>query len=249
MSTGIYKITNLINGKCYIGQSVNIERRWKDERCAALHPTNADYNAVRSRAMRKYGIENFKFEIIEECSPIMLNEREQYWAEYYHAYIPDGYNVSFCGQHAWHWNALTLDSFLKLVDDLQNTTILEKDLAIKYGVCLDTISKINQGQRCVMDYLSYPLRQPHKSIVCPICGGLKDAHSNICINCRRQAESEKTKVSDEILSVIYYQGMSAAARILGITDKGLCKRLSTRNIPYRKVEYRQWYEQNILHKE
>jgi len=78
MSCGIYKITNLINKKVYIGQSVNIESRWRDEKAASNCLSDCEYNSVRSRAFRKYGIENFSFEIIEECSKEQLNEREGY---------------------------------------------------------------------------------------------------------------------------------------------------------------------------
>lgn len=70
---GIYKITNKINGKFYIGQSVDIDRRFMEHRTP--HGT---MNSIKL-AMRKYGMENFSFEVIEECSEDKLNEREMYW--------------------------------------------------------------------------------------------------------------------------------------------------------------------------
>lgn len=85
---GIYKITNKINGKCYIGQSNDIYRRWKQE----LAP-NAKLNPHLARAFEKYGIDNFDFEIIEECQRKQLNEREQFYIEIYHSIDPKlGYN-------------------------------------------------------------------------------------------------------------------------------------------------------------
>lgn len=85
---GIYKITNKINGKCYIGQSNDIHRRWKQE----LAP-NAKLNPHLARAFEKYGIDNFEFEIIEECQREQLNEREQFYIEIYHSIDPNlGYN-------------------------------------------------------------------------------------------------------------------------------------------------------------
>jgi group I intron endonuclease len=60
--TGIYKITNKINGKVYIGQSINIERRWKE------HISDKRKNSLIHLAIEKYGEKNFNFEIIEECS-------------------------------------------------------------------------------------------------------------------------------------------------------------------------------------
>ena len=85
---GIYKITNKKNGKAYVGQSNNIERRF----------TQHCYKGEKSRipldmAIQKYGKDNFAFEIIEECPLEKLNERESYWIKYYNT-IENGYNCS-----------------------------------------------------------------------------------------------------------------------------------------------------------
>lgn len=85
MSCGIYKITNTINNKVYIGQSSNIEERWKKHRYA-----NDDFTI--HKAIRKYGIENFTFSILEECSKEYLNDREVYWINYYNS-LEEGYNM------------------------------------------------------------------------------------------------------------------------------------------------------------
>lgn len=71
---GIYKITNIINNKCYIGQSSNIKRR-KNEHMNINHETNKSLKL----AYLKYGLENFKFEILEECKLEELNDKEKYW--------------------------------------------------------------------------------------------------------------------------------------------------------------------------
>ena len=86
---GIYKIENLINHKKYIGQSVNIHRRWEYHRC--VYTQILDMQLYM--AMRKYGIENFSFEVIEECPIDKLLEREIYWINYYDTYI-HGYNAN-----------------------------------------------------------------------------------------------------------------------------------------------------------
>lgn len=88
---GIYKITNLLNNKMYIGQSNNIQRRFS-EHC---------YKGVKSRivldsAIKKYGKDNFSFEVLEECSKELLNERETYWIEFYNS-VETGYNLSYGG--------------------------------------------------------------------------------------------------------------------------------------------------------
>ena len=90
---GIYKITNLINDKCYIGQSINIQKRWNaHKRCYNIESYH-EYNKVLYKAFRKYGIENFDFEIVEECKPDELNEREIYWITYYNSF-KNGYNAT-----------------------------------------------------------------------------------------------------------------------------------------------------------
>lgn len=70
---GIYKITNKINGKFYIGQSIDIKRRFMEHKCP--HGTMSSIKL----AIKKYGKENFSFEVIEECEAELLDEREMYW--------------------------------------------------------------------------------------------------------------------------------------------------------------------------
>lgn len=96
MITGIYKITNTINHKVYIGQSKNIIRRWQAHKNRAFVP-NKEYDKYLYRAFRKYGIDVFTFEIIEECAIEKLDEREKYYILQYHSCIDTyGYNET-CG--------------------------------------------------------------------------------------------------------------------------------------------------------
>lgn len=89
---GIYKITNKINGKCYIGQSIDIIKRWKTE--YKWYQINKHLLA----AFNKYGLENFNFEIIEECEPNLLNEREKFWISIYNSFDRNfGYNKTLGG--------------------------------------------------------------------------------------------------------------------------------------------------------
>ncbi len=91
MSCGIYKITNLINNKVYIGCSKDIEHRWTAHKSESKLEYNPPYNYSVHRAFRKYGINNFSFEIIELVSEDKLFDREKYWIQYYNSYNT-GYN-------------------------------------------------------------------------------------------------------------------------------------------------------------
>ena len=87
---GIYKITNQINGKSYIGQSIHIEQRWEE------HLYKSSYSSLIKYALYKYGINNFTFEVVEECKQEELDEREQYWIQYYDSFN-NGYNLTMGG--------------------------------------------------------------------------------------------------------------------------------------------------------
>lgn len=74
---GIYKITNPL-GKVYIGQSINITKRFND-----YYKLKSDKQILLHRSLLKYGVSNHMFEIVEECELVLLNERERFWQEYY----------------------------------------------------------------------------------------------------------------------------------------------------------------------
>lgn len=84
----IYLWTNLVNGKKYVGQTICFYRRMKTYRCA--YP-----NAYMEHAVKKYGLHNFDITILEYDVPLdRLDEREQYWLDYYQSYDMDkGYNI------------------------------------------------------------------------------------------------------------------------------------------------------------
>lgn len=82
--TGIYKITNTLNQKVYIGQAVNIAERWKQHIKRALGAEPLTQNKLYP-AMAEDGVWNFTFEIVEVCEKAQLSEREQYWQKFFGA--------------------------------------------------------------------------------------------------------------------------------------------------------------------
>ena len=82
--TGIYKITNIENQMCYVGQAVNIADRWKQHIKRGIGAEAPTRNKLYP-AMLEVGVENFTFEIVEECDKSKLSEREDYWQEFFHA--------------------------------------------------------------------------------------------------------------------------------------------------------------------
>jgi group I intron endonuclease len=100
----IYKITNNINGKIYIGKD-------SKNRKSYMGSGQAIKNAIK-----KYGIENFSKDIIDSCNSLdELNEKEKRWISYYKSYIPDiGYNRSIGGEGNWDLSFMTEEYRLKM---------------------------------------------------------------------------------------------------------------------------------------
>lgn len=131
---GIYKIENIINGKVYVGQSVNIKQRWAEHR--SMLRNNYHENQHLQNAWNKYGEENFIHSIIEECTQEQLNEREKYWMDYYESYKREkGYNISM------KENGVIYNPILQF--DLSGNFIKEwnapSEAARITGICVNTI--------------------------------------------------------------------------------------------------------------
>ena len=126
MNGFIYKITNKLNNKVYIGQTIQkpIERFY--QHCAKKCDKYI-LNMVIHKAIFKYGKDNFTFEVIEEVPKQQLNEREEYWIKYYNSYT-DGYNSTKGGQKG-----------NKPVKDIDNKAIIEQ---YQQGKSLRTIGKM-----------------------------------------------------------------------------------------------------------
>lgn len=148
MSCGIYKITNLVNNKVYIGQSTDIERRWRNHR--ARYTT---CNSILYQAIRKYGLENFSFEIVEECGENFLNEREKYWVSYYNSF-EEGYNATIGGNGQPKYDYSSIYSLWergfsekKICEQLGASEYTVKTALNIYGVSSEQIIVRGQGKR------------------------------------------------------------------------------------------------------
>ena len=81
---GIYKITNIETNECYIGQAVDIYKRWNQHCKAGLGIDTPPGNKLY-KAIQEYGLQNFTFEILLECNRDELNEKEKYFISLYQA--------------------------------------------------------------------------------------------------------------------------------------------------------------------
>lgn len=165
MIKDIYIIKNKINDKVYIGQSVNAKIRW------SAHCSNArlgrSWSAIDS-AIKKYGQENFYYEILEQTED--YDEREAYWIKYYNSLVPHGYNWCAGGNST---NAGTGspsglirndEELEQIIEDLIYSKKSQEEIAKEHNVHKRVISSINRGITYKQSNLNYPLRKKMKDI-------------------------------------------------------------------------------------
>ena len=152
----IYKITNTINSKSYIGQTIqNVKERFYQH--CATKCSKAVSNMAIHRAIKKYGKSNFTVEVIEEIDSANLNDRERYWIKYYNSYN-NGYNSTKGGQEGCKpFKDLDVESIIKeynigkslrtlgTIFKVDKQTI--KDLLIRHNVELRTTRTYKLSQK------------------------------------------------------------------------------------------------------
>lgn len=238
---GIYKITNQINGKCYIGQSVNITRRWKDHRTRYQTEDNLLY-----RAIRKYGLENFSFEIIEECSQEKLNEREIYWIAFYNSANSDkGYNLTTGGNNTAN-HKLTEEQILEIYSLLKQG-VNQIDIANKYDIAQPMVSMINSGIYYTHQNVSYPISTIglKKEWHCELCGTPTSKGLTRCPVCAAKA---RRKVSErpsreELKNLIRTTPFTKIGEIFGVTDNAIRKWCDAVNLPRKSTEIKKYSDE------
>ena len=190
---GIYLIKNKVNNCCYIGQSTNITRRWRQHKEAAVNNEEAPLYA----AMRKYGIDNFDFSVLEECAVEELNNKEIEYIEKFNSY-KQGYNQTRGGNQYSHNIKISDEELEEIIELLTKTDIPQKEIAKQFDVGEDTISEINTGKSRHQPGLLYPLRE-HKRATCMDCGVKIYYNAVRCAKCSKKAQRKVDRPTKEQL--------------------------------------------------
>ena len=249
---GIYKITNITNGHSYIGQSSNIEQRWNNHKIAAYNPNDRGYEYPLYRAIRKYGLQMFSFEVIEQCSQDLLNEREIWWIN---SVCPE-YNQTLGGHHEITYPKLTCEQVKEikriLLED-QAGEVVHADLARKYGVHKDAIRDINVGRSWFDEKLSYPLHyskfdasNPNRiKQYCCDCGTEISKGSTRCFKCesvRRKKELPVTR--EELKQLIRTTPFTKIGEKYGVSDNAIRKWCDKYNLPRKATDIKRISDQD-----
>lgn len=156
MKCGIYKFTNKINKKVYIGQSRDISKRY-GEHLSCIR--NGYENSYFYKAVKKYGFENFTFEILEICNVSSLNEKEAYYVKKYNSFGKGGYNLTNGGDQSVTFQILNNKSLASLIKDLKEEKLSYKELSEKYKINKTMLSLINNGHSHYNSDIKYPIRE------------------------------------------------------------------------------------------
>lgn len=160
MIKALYKITNNINGKIYIGQSIHPNRRWIEHKTCALN--HQDELPIHN-AIAKYGVEAFSFEILEWSE--QYDQREKDLIAQYNSLAPNGYNildgtsnnpVMYGEDHPR--NTLTNEQVKQIIQLLQKEQLTDVDIAKQIHTTAKIVSDINHGITHKQLDLTYPIR-------------------------------------------------------------------------------------------
>ena len=155
----IYKITNLLNNKVYIGQSIHPNRRWTEHKQKARH--GQDKFPIHL-AINKYGEENFTFEIIEWTED--FNNEEKRLIKELNTICPNGYNVGEGGENYVMYGEnnpknITPSNVVPLIiQDLKENKLSDRQIAKKYNLTDKIIADINHGYSHKQKNEQYPIR-------------------------------------------------------------------------------------------
>lgn len=140
----------------YVGQTCNVsERRKQHEKDEPFNNLRAEYNYPLSRAIRKYGIEAFIFEVLEkDLSLEEANAREDYWIEYYNT-IANGYNQQRGGNNRTKLTDIQIE---EIRNKIANTKMPYSEICAEYGCSGGFLTAINKGESYPSSNYQYPLR-------------------------------------------------------------------------------------------
>ena len=252
----------------YVGQSTNIKKRLATHKSEAFNPRSEAYNYPLYRAMRKYGLHNFLFEILEECTSEQLDEKEIAFIKQYNAHGAGGYNQDDGGWNAIH-GKLNFDDIKQIHKLLAERKMTMREIAEQYSVHYNTIKTINNGTAWIVDGVEYPIRkipvslselrayanggdtcipEKRRTSICPICGNtMVSKKAKMCKKCDEKRQRKVVDRPDplELAKLIKDKGFTHVGKQFGVDGNTIKKWCKNYNMPYKLKELISWYNAQI----
>jgi group I intron endonuclease len=241
---GIYRIKNLVNGKCYYGSSKQIEKRF--DRHKRELKNNIHINCVLQRAWDKYGENNFIFEIVEECNINILLETEQKYLD-----LQPEYNIGIKSSGG--------DNLTKNPNKGKIVKKMTDSVKRRYNLMTDEEKKEKHSQPMETN----PNWKGGTSFKYCECGVKISPINNSCINCRdksgvnnpffgkQHAEETKKRLSEKrkgtyngeqnlpiIIDNVEYRSAGEASKILKIPMVTIRWRVKSKNKKFNNYKYK-----------
>lgn len=220
---GIYKLENKVNGKIYIGQSIDIEKRIQDHRRTAFNKNCKEYNRPLYRAIRKYGFENFSYIILEECTVDELDYREIYYIEEYDCLAfgdnQKGYNMAIGGNQGSRGRIKSKEERRKISENREYKWGAENPNArpvifdgIEYGCVSELCEKLGRSRTTLNAILNGNNTMPIELYVL----GLRYKDVPMCKYTKRRdciSRPRETAIDDKVFNTL-----KSCAEYLGVKD-------------------------------
>lgn len=244
---GIYKFTNRITGKSYIGQSRNIQKRYNQHK--TRHEIN-NYNPIPKEdtyfhsILRHYGFKNFDFEILEECTIDELNDKEIYYIEKYNTLFPYGYNKDKGGNKPHPIKLASYEEVDEIIKLLKTSKMSNIEIGNKFGVSDQTVSDINSGRMWYRENETYPIRNGRlinaKKYYCFCCGKEQKYKSKtgLCVQCYISRITDYLPDKDTLYDLLLHNSFRAVGKIYGVSDNAVKKWCDKYDIPRHASYYR-----------
>jgi len=237
---GIYRIKNLINGKCYYGSSKQIEKRFKTHKKQLKN--NTHINCILQKAWNKYGEDNFLFEIVEECNLNILLEVEQKYLD-----LQPEYNIGIksSGGDNFTRNPNKDGIVKKMSDSVKRRYNLMTDeekkekhshpmelnpnwkggLSISYCEICD--KKISQGSKRCFKHIEFK----RDGVKNPFFGKQHSEETKKKLSeCRKG--KKPTNMKQVIIDNIIYESLAEASRQTGVPLPTILWRINSKNKKY-----------------
>lgn len=241
---GIYRIKNLVNGKCYYGSSKEIEKRLKRHKGELNN--NVHINCLLQRAWNKYGEKNFLFEVIEECDEIVLLEKEQYYLD-----LNPEYNI---GLKSSGGDNLTknpnkniivkkitesIKQRYSLMTDEEKKDKHSKPMEInpnwKGGISISNCEvcgkKISQGAKKCMEHIKYERNGSDN----PFFGKQHSEDAKKIMSEKRKGKKPTNMTQVQIYDIVY-ESLAEASRQTGIPSPTILWRINSKNKKYENYQ-------------